>query len=250
MLNQYGKSGLKGLSKKLLVAAGVVTALGAMSGRANAATFPPFTFNPNVLSGVSGYGTAIGGDDLNGPYEELLTITGANTFSVVAYAQLYTINGTNNVPLGSGVSGDNTGTANGYYLYATFTSSGTFVNNGTTVVFTGTSGSATVANDPLGNVGPCTVVATTTTCGGDSYNTATGVITPGGSADQVLAQNVPLVPGISAGTGSANLDTGSFNFTFAPLTLTALGSTFFTSPVPFYAAANVTGQFQNFSLST
>jgi len=236
MLNQYGKSGLKGLSKKLLVAAGVVTALGAMSGRANAATFPPFTFNPAAL----GYAAAPQvGDDINGPYAELLTITGANTFSVVAYAQLYVINNAVNTAIPASTSGDNT--AGGYFLYSTFQSSGTFTTNvisgNTFVTFTGLTGSASVLNN-VGN--------------GDTFNDATGTVTDSGAPDTVLA-TANLVPGLSQGLGFINgsngVSTGSYTFFFNPVVLTPLGSSFFTAPVPFYPTANVTGQFQTFSVA-
>jgi hypothetical protein len=231
MLNQVRRYYMNGFSKKLLVAAGVVIAFGMMAGRASATTFPPFTFDPMTLSSGGTFSTSLVGDDLNGPYEEVLTITGANTFSVVAYAQLYTINDATNIPYPGTTSGDNT--AGGYFLYTTFTSTGTFAVSGDTVTFTGLTGSASLLNN---------------VANGDTFSPSTGTVADTGTPDQLLATGT-LVPGVSTGIGSVSLDTGSYHFIFDPINLTTLGGQFFTAPRPFYLGAIVTGQFQDFFLT-
>lgn len=230
MLNQYGKSGLKSLSKKLLVAAGVVIAVGSMAGRASAATlFSPFTMDPNAINSADSTTSVVGGD-LTGEYHEVLSITGANTFHAVAYAQLSSVIDPSGNTVPAGTSGDGVF----YFLYATFTSDGTFSLDGSgNVTFVGTSGGATIANDVGFN---------------DTYDPTTGLVT-GTGGDQTLA-TANLVPIVSTGIGAPGLNQGSYSFVFAPVNLTSpLGTSFFTSPVPFYMSAGVTGQFATFSLT-
>lgn len=255
MLNQVRRFCLKGLSKKLLVAAAVVTALGVTSGRATAAPFNPFSINPQVLTvlnpvnggGPGPYGASVTGlGKFDGQYTETLTILTLptillpGTFSTTA-EMLFT--GLDTALLGTPVAGTTTGLGqgNGYEIYALFNATGTFTTVGTVTTFSSGpgSGSATLYVDPLN---PATSFATAPPARdagtfGDDQILANAVLTFGqGSIDTASAACL------------ARTQCGSFGLTFAD-TLTPLGLRYFTAPVPFYLQALLNGVFDPFPLS-
>lgn len=211
------------LRKNLLTAAaGVVLALGVAS-QAMAA-LPPFTISPSVLGGPVG---SVIADSLNGSSSELLHTSGT-THSATGYLQYgsFIFNGGN---IGSNVSGLN----NNYGIYISFSLTDHLI-----------SGSM---NAP-GSVYQLDTLNFTMWGDQGNLNTYTGATTSTeatvadlGTSDVMLGTG-HLVFGTASfvGLNGAALDV---NTSFA---LTALGSTFFVSPIPFYNltfdAFNNTGQ--------
>ena len=218
------------------MAAGVVTAMGVMTGQASAAPFNPFTIDPQVLVALNTanpggvYPASVAGlGKFDGAYVESFTVTGPGTFTTQAAMEF---TGLDTATTGFPVGGASTGLAqtNGYEIYALFTSSGTFSTVGTATTFSSTSGSATLWVDPNLN--------TTFTSGGT---------TAGGTGEDQLLANASLI------TGSGFIDPtvssqGSFGLLFND-TLTALGRSYFIAPVPFYLDAHLNGVFDPFTLS-
>ncbi len=237
MLNQVRRYYTEGFSKKLLVAAGVVTAMGVMTGQASAAPFSPFTIDPQTLVALNtadpggSYSSSVGNlGKFDGAYVESFTVTGAGTFTTQA-AMVFT--GLDAADSGLPVGGGTTGLAqaNGYEVYALFTSSGTFSTSGTATTFASTSGSATLWVDPNSNT---------------TFNANTGTTTGGTGDDQELA-TASLI------TGEGFIDPtvssqGQFGLLFDD-TLTTLGTHYFIAPTPFYLEANLNGVFDPFALS-
>ena len=253
------------------IIATALVAVVAMPGRAAAgplvcpADCPDFTFNPNAIAATpGGYSSALSGDDIFGPYKELLVTTPTSattgTWTAVAYAQLTGIDmGTGSFgagcpaactspasPYAGSVSGDNN-PATGYYLYATFSSSGHYTAapdgvGGTTVTFLADSAQTSLFNDVGFN---------------DTFNPTLGTVT--GTAGDTLLATGTLLPNNGGGSADTTTSTGSYNIVFNPVNLTGApctnpqipantGCGFFTDPRPFYIQANITGQFQGFGL--
>jgi hypothetical protein len=232
MLNQVRR-----FSKGFTVAAAVVAA-GAVSSTASAAeVLPDFTIAPTALGYVTGPLVA---DKITGNYNEVLTITsggaGGGTFSTLAYwdAGQFVYNDGQN-PYTAGQTGLGQGT--GYNIYAVFESSGTFTPSNGGFSFNGTSGSINLYADLNEDSNPKVLPATGT--GG------LGSITVPNTGDDGLLATATLAAG--AGKGGGTLASGDFGLLFNPFSLTALGSTFFTQPVPFYMEAVLKGQFNTFN---
>jgi hypothetical protein len=233
MLNQVRR-----FSKGFTVAAAVVAA-GAVSSTASAAeVLPDFTIAPTALGYVTGPLVA---DKITGNYNEVLTITsggpGGGTFTTLAYwdAGQFVYNDGQN-PYTAGQTGLGQGT--GYNIYAVFESSGTFSPDGSGgFSFNGTSGSINLYADLNEDSNPKSLPATGT--GG------LGSITVPNTGDDGLLATATLVDG--AGNTGGSLASGDFGLLFNPFSLTALGSSFFTQPVPFYMEAVLKGQFNTFN---
>jgi hypothetical protein len=219
--------------KTLVIAAGVVTAIGATSGTASAApVLPDFTLNTTVFGGPN---AALIADKFTGNYNEVLTITGANTFSTVAYwdaGQIVNIDGT--VPYAAG----QTGLGNNYAIYAVFTADGTFTPNGTGFDFAAGTGSISLYLDQNldGGLGAGKVLPAT----------SPGAITIPNTGDDQLLATAALLTGSGHENATDPLASGDFGLLFQPFNLTALGSTYFIAPQPFYLQAVLKGQFNSF----
>jgi len=238
MLNQVRRYYTEGFSKKLLVAAGVVTAMGVMTGQASAAPFSPFTIDPqtlvalNTLTPGGVYSASVAGlGKFDGAYVESFTVTGPGTFSTTAEMEF---TGLDAATTGLPVSGGTTGLAqtNGYEIYALFASSGTFTTSGSgATTFSSTTGSATLWADPDVNT---------------TFSPTSGAVTGGGGDDRLLA-NASLITGTGFFDPTVSSQ-GSFGLLFNDA-LTPLGSRYFIAPVPFYLDAHLNGVFDPFTLS-
>jgi len=219
------------LRRYCLVSVFGIFAVGLMMGTASAApVLPDFTVDLNPVSIPIVVPTLLVADKFTGNYNEVLTVTGPGTFATEAYwdaGQLVHDDGT--IPYAAGVSKIGVD----YAIYALFSSTGTFaVNVGGGFDFLATSGSVTLYLDQSVNTGK-TLPAT-----------APGAITRALFGDDSILATSPLFTG-EGHTGSP-LASGDFGLLFKPFTLTALGSSYFVSPVPFYMAAVLKGQFNSF----
>lgn len=240
MLNQLRRYCVEGFSKKLVIAAGVVGALGAMSSSASAQILPDFQVNTGAIPGSPS--VVFTADKITGNYNEVLTITGPGTFSTLAYwdaGQFVANDGTTVVSgtfLGCG-EGVNAGC---YNIYGLFQSTGTFAPDGSGGFdFTGGTGSIQLWADPLENGNPKTLPATGT-------GPLSSILVPN-TGDDIRLASAALIAG-SGHTGDP-LASGDFGLQFEPFVLTATGSAFFFDPNPFYLDAILKGQFNHFDPS-
>lgn len=216
--------------KTLVIAAGVVTVIGATSGNAVAApVLPDFTLNTTVFGGPN---AALVADKFTGNYKEVLTITGLNTFSTVAYwdmGQIVFDDG------GTPYNAGQTGLGVTYSIYAVFNANGTFTPNGAGFDFLAGTGSISLYLDDNLDSNPKVLPAS-----------APGVVTIPNTIDDKLLASAALLTGSGHENATDPLASGDFGLLFQPFNLTALGSTFFIQPQPFYLQAVLKGQFNSF----
>jgi hypothetical protein len=237
MLNQVRRYYTEGFSKKLLVAAGVVAALGVASRPASASNFAPFSIDPQVL-GCSTCGSSVGAlGEVSGNYGEDLVLTGtatSGTFTTQAVMQFSSFDLAADPNLQTPA---NTGLLSSYDLYAIFSSSGTY-NSG---VFTATPGTCPVTGCATLYYTPASSPA------GFTFNSTTGALTVTNPGTAIATAS--LIGGGGSQQGCVGTDCGSFGLLFQPVNLVGLGSSFFTSPTPFYIEANLNGVFNPFIIT-
>lgn len=246
------------VGKTLVMAAGVVAAVGMMSGSANAQPLPDFTVNQSTVSNCTTFANPVlpcsfVADKMTGNYNEVFTTTAAPTpvgsFSTVAYWDLGQFVANDGATalltpfLNNGLNGPAPLVPDGYRIYGLFSANGTFVANGSGGFdFTGVTGQIDVYVD-LAQDGSPKVLPTS----------APGAVTVPGTADALLASatlvnSTGLCPtGPSCGLITGGSASGDFNLTFNPFNLTALGSSYFVQPVPFYMTVVLKGQFNSFA---
>lgn len=228
-----------------LVQASLVAAMATASAGSMAAVFPDFQVSEGSVPG-SGVNTFTA-DKITGNYVEIVTFTptgvGTGTFdtSIKWQAGQYVANdGTTPVITQLGSFG-----SAGYGLYALLQGSGTFSTSGagvTTFNFN-PGGSLNVWIDPNAD--------TTFTAPG----TGAGAWTTGntGDPDYLIANGAlfggqgTLNPTLSTCVGGG-INCGSFG-TSTSFLLTALGSQYFTGPVPFYNVSFQSGQLNSFQVA-
>jgi len=229
MLNQFRSYCVEGFSKKVIMAAGVVAAVGMMSGTALAdPVLPDFTLNTTVFGGPD---AALVADKFTGNYHEVLTVTAPGQFSTTAYwdaGQIVSLDGTN--PYNANESG----LGANYSIYALFNATGTFAPNGAGGFdFNSTGGSIDLYLDQNLNSKPKVLPAT-----------SPGVVTVPNTGDDTLLATATLKAG--SGHSGDPLASGDFGLLFNPFALTAAGASYFIAPVPFYLEAVLKGQFNSF----
>lgn len=229
---------MKATMKKSLLTVAMTVALGAASTGAMAAIFDPFAVQETSVPGaipnlaLSSPAPGLEPGKITGNYVESITFSGGTSGTFTASlrwnaGQYVATDGSTTLPsqLGS-LSG------NQYGLYALLTSTGTYAPGaGSTTVFTLGSGSPlSVWIDPLSD----TTFANAALTGGsaDDYQIASGLTIGGtGTLDTTL-------PTCGPGKG---INCGSFG-TSTSFALTALGSNYFISPIPFYNLSFQSGQ--------
>lgn len=220
-----------------LVQASLIAAMATASAGSMAAVFPDFQVSEGSVPG-SGANTFTA-DKITGNYVEVVTFDGVGGFktSIKWQAGQYVANdGTNPVTTQLGSFG-----SSGYGLYALLQGTGTYSTSGsgvTTFNFN-PGGSLNVWIDPDANTtftAPATGAGAWATgnTGDPDYLIATGALF-GGSGT--------LDPTLSSCVGGINC--GSFG-TSTSFLLTALGSSYFTGPVPFYNVSFESGQLNSF----
>lgn len=207
---------------KRILPAAVFAAVSLMGTSAHAA-FAPFTVNEGVVAGAAANVFTAG--KLNGGFTEALTITGPNTFSASAFANI----GQYFDPLGalqpSQVGPGLFGANNQYQIYAVFSATGTFAGNS----FTGVTGSFDLYIDQSSN--------TVRNLANPFVGTAPVSLSNTGD-DLLVGSTTTLLSGVG------ELDPtppNAFDFIFDDLVLTAFGKTYFTAPNPFYLRVRVNG---------
>ncbi len=210
--------------KKTLATSALVLGF-AFTGAANAA-FEDFTVD-ETSNGLGGAGT-VSADKVNGGYSEVISFDGLGNFATQAVAdfgQFFSNEG------GTLESSDLNNT---YAMYALFSATGTVNNPGVGLTgFNGTSGGFDLYLDPNQD--------TTKTLGA----TGASATTLGANIDDILiASTANLFSGTGILVGGVG---GFFDLVFDDLVLSAAGSNYFTSPVPFYVRTNVDGDFDNFA---
>jgi len=232
---------MKKLTSSVLALAVAGLGLVLTPGTASAEIFPDFQVDQSGVSacelGEPAIPCVITADKMIGNYSEALYVTGATSFSTVAYWDL-----------GQFVANEGTSPvvapflnlpeilADGYSIYALFTADGNFSGNPTDgFTFTSTVGSVQLYLD----------------ANGDAYGTKSvdPLVVPGFAGDTLLA-SATLISG--NGTGAPlpcdpiTDACGDFALTFNPFVLTLTGEGFFVSPDPFYLTAVLKGQFNSF----
>ena len=217
---------------KLLLSAVVATAAIATALPASAVPiFPVYTVSPGA--GEAGSLAMFTANDLGGQYFEQVTFTSATQFNVSLFFQ------------GGNFSLDDTvapvvynagqsGLGLNYGLYATFLGSGTYITSisGATT-FDLTTGNLSFVLDKDNNT--TFVLPATGAIPFPLVNTADDILLGFG--------NNASGSGTSLGLTCPGNNCGSFGQT-SPFTLTAAGSNFFISPIPFYNIVLTSGQFQ------
>jgi hypothetical protein len=229
---QASKFARSALSVGALVAAGLGSSVSL------AAPLPDFQVTEGVVPGA--LTNTFTADKITGNYVEVITF-GAGTFNVSLQwsAGQYVAND------GTTAIGSQLGsiTANQYQLYALYQGSGTFSTVGGVTTFTTNVGvgSLNVWIDPLSN---------TTFSAPGTGNTAWGTASIGD--DMLLATGTPqagtgtLDPSLPTCGGGGPINCGSFG-TSSTFALTAFGSTYFTSPIPFFNISFQAGQLNDFT---
>jgi hypothetical protein len=202
--------------------------------------YPDFTVNTTALGG-GGSMVPFTANDISGQYHEQITFTSATTFSV---ALNFTAQGFNyddtNAALTTSFNSAQTGlgAATGYGLLALFNGTGTYSTVGGVTTFNLTPGGALSLTYDKG-----------------SNATFDAPVSPGASYTiNSHGDLLTLLGGGNAitGSGSENCSApnlcGSFGQS-SSFALTAAGSSFFVSPVPFYSITLQSGQFEGFPVA-
>jgi hypothetical protein len=227
---------------------------------AHADVLSDFVVDQSVISNCETQGavpnTSVGGstcaftaDKLIGNYVEVFSVTGgtlaAGSFATEAYWDLsaFVANDGTLTVTGLPLFNTQTATLDGYSIYALFSATGTYALNGSGGYdFTGTAGGGTVTLylDQDVNSSPKSLPAS-----------APGAITVNNNGDDLILATATLLSG-DGQTPPPPCDftkeaCGDFSLVFSPFNLTALGSSVFVDPVPFYLTATLKGQFNGFT---
>jgi hypothetical protein len=235
---------MKKMVSKTLMACAMTAALGAFSSGAMAQSqgiFPDFKVTETSVPGATA--NVLTADKITGNYVEVITFSG-NTFNVsLKWNAGQFVANDGSTPVASQLSPTG-GTASQYGLYALYQGTGTFTTNanGTTTFNFAPGGNLNLFLDPSSN--------TTFTQPGSGA----GAWTTAGSADDILiASGTPtsgqgtLDPSLPTcpASGGSGINCGSFGAT-SSFSLTSAGSSYFTSPSPFYNVSFQSGQLNNF----
>lgn len=241
---------MKTVITKTLLAAALTAAVGVGSTSAMAVVYPDFTVTEGSVPGTPT--NTFVGDKITGNYVEVVTFTptsatsGTFDTSIKWNAGQYV--GLDGTTPQSTVGDQYLGTSNtlgGYGMYALLQGSGTYAISGSNVTTFNFSpgGNLDLWIDPLKNTGftaPGTGTGawTTSNNGDPDYLIASGAFINGvGKLDPSLLT-----------CGSTGINCGSFGTTTS-FDLTALGSGYFTAPVPFYNLSFQSGQLNNFTVA-
>jgi hypothetical protein len=217
----------KMLSKALTVAALAGTAT--LFSTPASADFLDFTVDETVVPGTGAAGFVFTADKMNGSYSERITFAsdpslGATTFEATAYADFTAwLRNDGTIVVGAtqlaGVPGI---TATQYGLYALVSFTGTYT--GTQLI--GSTATVNLYVDPDLN--------TTKTLGADGNDP---VVLGGNGEDLLVLDSSTLISGF----GSAFAAGGFFDITYADLTLSPFGQTFFPTLTTMNLISNVDG---------
>lgn len=231
---------MKNIFAKTVMGLAVAASLGFASSSVMAQSFPDFVVNESAVIGA--LPNSFTADKITGNYVEVITFgeNGGFNVSLKFQAGQFVAND-GSTPVTSQLGAF---TPNQYQLYALYQASGTTtVSGGTTTFNVAPGGSLRLfsdANSDTQFVQPATgVSAFITTNTADDFLLATGVPLSGAGT---------LTPGLStcSAGGGNGINCGSFGNT-TTFGLTAAGSSYFTSPNPFYNLSFQSGQLNNFN---
>jgi hypothetical protein len=234
------------ISRSLFTVAVLGVGLAVTASTAGAQILPDFTVDQEDISNCEDVGitptTSTGGDcafiadKLIGNYVEEFTVTGANTFSVVASWDLSQyVSGDGTTTVDGTLLGLQSAVIDGYDIYAVFTSDGTFTGSlATGFEFTAGPGDGSVTLY-LDQDNDTDLSTATPTIGADDLILATATLFTG---DGQSNPPIPCDPLVDA--------CGDFTLNFNAFDLTALGSQVFVEPIPFYLTVVLKGQFNSF----
>lgn len=236
-----------------LIQASMIAAMSVASAGATAAVFNDFEVTETAVPGAAPF--TFTADKITGNYVEIITFTAADAtsgtfdFSIKWNAgQFVADDGVNPVATQLGQTGSII--AQQYGLYAFLQGTGTYSSSGAvTQSFFNPGGSLSVWIDP-GTDTTFTAPATgdlawTPTVGTPDYQIAYGAMLGGeGLLDPTLST---CGPNDVNPTGDG-INCGSFG-TSTSFLLTALGSGYFTAPIPFYNVSFQSGQLNNFEVA-
>ncbi|MBK4735798.1 flocculation-associated PEP-CTERM protein PepA [Noviherbaspirillum pedocola] len=211
------------------------------AGNAAAQTFPDFVVNEGSVTGANP--ATFTADKITGNYNEVISFSG-NTFQAALIwdaGQFVANDGRTPVNSQLGLLFNNQ-----YRLYGIFQGTGTTTTSGSVTGFNfAPGGSLRIFLDPNSNTtfnAPSNGGSPYTTGNsGDDILLASG--TPS-SGQGTLDPNLPTCTGSSG--GGSGINCGNFGAS-SNFTLTSAGSSYFTSPVPFYNVSFQSGQLNNFS---
>ena len=213
-----------------LVQTGLIAAMSMASVAASAEVFfPDFTFDP------AGSNPFVA-DKITGNYVEVVTFDGAGNFATSLKwqaGQFVADDGTNPINAGTTRLGVD------YNLYALLTATGTYSTTPTGFAFNFAPGTSNLSVwiDPQLDVSFTAPL------------TGSGDWVVGGGADILIAEgDMRSGSGLLNAICSGGINCGSFG-TNTSFELNALGSTFFTSPDPFYAFSFQSGQLNTFEVT-
>ncbi len=213
-----------------LVAAGMASAT---------PVYPDFTVNTTAMAG-GGTLVPFVANDISGQYHEQLTFTSATTFTV---ALNFTAQGFNyddtNPALTTSYTAKQTGLSTNYGLLALFNGTGTYSTVGGTTTFSLDPGGALSLTYDLG--ADATFDAPVSPGASYTINSHGDALTLLGSGNATSGNGTEncTAPNLCGAFGQEN--------TFG---LTAAGSSFFVSPVPFYGITLESGQFEGFPVAS
>lgn len=231
---------MKNLKKHLLSVA-LTVSLGAAS--TSAMAFNPFQIQESAVPGA--VSNLIDADKINGTFNEVVTITGANTFST---SLLLEFQGFSNTAINANTNGQiGDVSSNQYGLYLLYTSIGTFVPSGSGFQYTTTNALFNMYVDVITDGG----VKTTFGEPAGPLSSTLALIptyTLGNAADDLLLASGSFISGSATQTCSGSADNnncGSFGQT-TTFDLSDLGSSYFVSPNPFFTISTQSGNFNGF----
>ena len=223
------------MKTKTLLSLAVALAAAAPLAATAAPLFPVFTVQPGA--GLQGTIAPFQANDIGGQYNEVFTFGAGNTFtsSILFLGNIFSLD--DSVTPKTYMSGES-GLGSKYQIYVLETAQGTYTTTGSSTTFQITSGGLSLYLDPYANSGQTTTFPSNPPNGATPYPRAN-------FADDLLLGSGNLIPAGSSGTQSCTVgnNCGSFGQT-ASFALTAAGSSFFISPVPFYNITMTSGQFQ------
>lgn len=245
-----------------------MAALALMSGNASAANLiPDFIVDQGTVSNCLTSPVFVGqcsftADYMNGPYEEVFTVTGPGTFTTVAYWNLSGFSANDNTTTPTtpfyNNGANNPALVDGYKVYALFASQGTFYTDpGFVTHFDAGAGCVSLWADLGQDTTPKTLPASAPAspgCSPPPVAGTTGIALTNSGDDSLLA-----LADLAQGTGTFDpadpLAKGNYGLRFNPFTLsqvgdpgvigTATGNSFFVAPRPFYLEAILKGNFNN-----
>ncbi len=229
-------------SLKLLVSAGVASAVLGFSAGASAVGLP-MTIQESAIAGAAA--NEFVADQLSGQYDEIFSVTALTSATTGTFATEAIFNAGNWFYQGNTIAGGTQLGAfgiPGYNLYAKFQATGTFAVVGTTLTFQGATAKIEIWSDSSRN----TDYNVKTAAMGDIANLDLASGAASLTDDRLLGSADLLKAGDGNGT-TVGLANGNFELVFGDFALASPdGENYFIAPRPFHLILDLNGNFQSF----